>query len=103
MSGIAVASTKGKGPGPRRDAVINVRLPVATRNLIDSAAAVAGKTRTEFVIESAHQHAIDVLLDQNLFALDAASYEAFLSVLDNPPDPPDRLRAVFKEKAPWEA
>jgi uncharacterized protein (DUF1778 family) len=86
----------------RRDAIINVRLPAPTRELIDSAAAVMGKSRTDFVVESARQHAIDVLLDQRLFALDEGAYEAFVGILDNPPTPPQKLRDLFEEKAPWE-
>jgi uncharacterized protein (DUF1778 family) len=86
----------------RRDAVINLRLPAKTRDLIDSAAAVAGKSRTEFVLESVRQHATDVLLDRNLFVLDDDAYEAFLGVLDNPPKPSENLKALFKRKAPWE-
>lgn len=87
---------------PRRDAVINVRLPVKMRELIDSAAAVIGKSRTEFVLESARQHAIDVLLDQRLFSLDEEEYSAFLRALDEPPEPAERLRKLFKDRAPWE-
>jgi len=86
----------------RRDAVINVRLPVKTRELIDTAAAAIGKTRTEFVLESAKNHAIDVLLDQRLFSLPEDRYSAFVDVLDNPPPPVEKLRDLFSEKAPWE-
>jgi uncharacterized protein (DUF1778 family) len=82
--------------------VINVRLPVKTRDLIDSAAALSGKTRTEFVLESARQHATDVLLDQRLFSPDEQSYDAFLAVLEEPPAPSQKLRALLADKAPWE-
>jgi|HigsolmetaAR201D_1030396.scaffolds.fasta_scaffold14282_4 Uncharacterized protein conserved in bacteria len=86
----------------RRDAVINVRIPSKTKELIDTAAAVMGKTRTEFVLESAKQHAVDVLLDQRLFSLPEQQFEAFLEVLDNPPPPVQKLRDLFNEKDPWE-
>lgn len=90
------------GRGQKRDTTINVRLTVKTRDLIDSAAHLIGKTRSEFILESARQQAIDVLLDQRLLSLGEIEYEAFLSALDNPPEPPEKLRALFKEKAPWE-
>ena len=51
------------------------------RDLIDRAADVFGKTRTEFILESARTHAIDVLLDQRLFKLDDEQYAAFLHAL----------------------
>ena len=56
---------------PRRDATINLRLSEKVRDLIDTAASVSGTTRTEFVLESARRRAIDVMLDQRLFALEA--------------------------------
>jgi uncharacterized protein (DUF1778 family) len=86
----------------RAEATINLRVSVATRDLIDSAAAASGKSRTEFVLDSARQHAIDVLLDQKLFRLDESAMQAFLAVLDNPPEPNARLRELMHRRAPWE-
>lgn len=87
---------------PKRDGVINVRVSGATRELIDSAAAASGKSRTEFMLESARQRAMEVLLDQQLFTLDEPAYAAFLAVLDSPPEPARKLRELFAEKSPWE-
>ncbi len=39
---------------------INLRIETNTRRLIDEAATVLGKTRTEFMVESARRQAIDV-------------------------------------------
>lgn len=90
-------------PAHRRTAAINIRVPKRTRRLIDRAAAIAGKTRSEFMLESATQQATDVLLDQRLVALDPEAHDAFLQVLDNPPAPTDRLKALFRARAPWES
>jgi len=81
---------------------INMRVPSSTRNLIDDAAALVGKTVTEFVLESARKRAEDVLLDQRLFALDPEQYDAFMQVLDNPPAPNEKLKALLASKSPWE-
>jgi uncharacterized protein (DUF1778 family) len=96
------AIARSNEPRARRDAVINLRIPVAIRNLIDKAAATIGKTRTEFVVESAKKHAIDVLLDQRLFELDQEQWTSFMSALDNPPLPNKQLRQLMAGKAPWE-
>ncbi len=108
-------------PGPTSDAVkgsvavaerpgaadtkgsINLRIETQTRQLIDEAAALLGKTRTEFMIDSARTLAIDVLLDQRLFVLDAARYHSFVHALDNPPAPGPKLRALLRRKPAWEA
>ena len=87
-----MADTKGS---------INLRIEANTRALIDDAAAVLGKTRTEFMIESARRQAIDVLLDQRLFVLDADRYDAFVHALDNPPAPGPKLRALLRRVPAW--
>ena len=86
---------------PKADTTITMRLSARTRNLIDSAAAVEGKTRTEFVLESARLHAVDVLLDQRVFALDPEQSAVFADVLNNPPKPNDALKALMKRPLPW--
>lgn len=87
---------------PRADTSITMRLPVQTRELIDRAAATIDKSRTEFVLESARQRAVDVLLDQRVFHLDAEASEAFADILENPPAPVDALRKLMASKSPWE-
>ena len=81
--------------------VINLRVDVGVRQLIDDAAAVLGKTRTEFMIESAARHATDVLLDQQLFVLDPERHAAFVKALDNPPAPGPKLKALMRKKPAW--
>jgi uncharacterized protein (DUF1778 family) len=90
----AGADTKGS---------INLRIEAGTRQLIDDAAALLGKTRTEFMIESARLQAIDVLLDQRLFALDSARFDAFMDALDNPPPPGPKLKALLGRTPAWKA
>jgi uncharacterized protein (DUF1778 family) len=87
------ANTKGS---------INLRIGAQTRQLIDDAATVLGKTRTEFMVESARNVAIDVLLDQRLFVLDPKRYDAFVHALDNPAAPGPKLRNLLRRAPAWE-
>lgn len=80
---------------------INLRIEAHTRHLIDDAAAILGKTRTEFMIDSARRQAIDVLLDQRLFALDPDRYAAFMHTLDNPPAPGPKLKSLLRRLPAW--
>lgn len=89
----SAAETKGS---------INLRIEAKTRQLIDDAAAVLGKTRTEFMVESARRQAIDVLLDQRLFVLDAERYDAFKHALDNPPAPGPKLLSLLRRVPAWQ-
>lgn len=96
---IAVAE---RAPAADAKGSINLRIEANTRKLIDDAAAILGKTRTEFMIESARQQAIDVLLDQRLFVLDPKRYGAFLHALDNPPAPGPKLRSLLRRPPAWQ-
>ena len=89
----------------RRDTVVNVRVSRPVRDLIDSAAAAVGKTRTDFIVESARREAVDVLLDQRLFTLSDEQHEAFLRTLEAAPAPAPnaKLKRLMSRKAPWEA
>lgn len=96
-------SLKSKSPqGTRRDAVINLRLPLRTRDLIDEAAALSGKSRTEFMVDSARRQATETLIDQRLFELDASQWTAFVKALDAPPAPNRKLKALMGRANPWE-
>ena len=86
----------------RRGSTINLRIETQTRDLIDDAASVLGKSRTEFVIESARRNAIDVLLDQRLFALNAERHAAFAAALDNPAPAGPKLKALMRRKPIWD-
>ncbi|MFT4256585.1 MAG: DUF1778 domain-containing protein [Pseudoxanthomonas sp.] len=84
-----------------RVAAINLRAKPEQRDLIDRAAEVLGKTRSDFMLETACQRAQDVLLDQVFFTLTAKQYQEVLDYLDGPPEPNpglERLRAVVP---PW--
>lgn len=81
---------------------ISLRVPAHRRDLIDRAAKAAGKTRTEFILESATRAAEEVLLDRRMFHLDAEQYEAFEKALDAPARPTAALRKLLGEPAPWE-
>lgn len=88
--------------GQARDININIRAQRNQRDLIDQAAQILGKTRSDFMLETACREAADVLLDQRVFVLDAAAFAKFQAVLDAPPPDNPRLRALLATKAPWE-
>lgn len=86
-----------------RDAAINLRAMPEQRDLIDHAASVLGKTRSDFMLEAACERAQSVLLDQVFFRLDTEKFEQFASLLDAPPKPNPGLERLMAIKAPWDA
>lgn len=85
---------------PRREP-LNLRIPVAERNLIDRAAESAGKTRTDFILEAARRAAEEQLLDRTLIAVGPKAYAEFVKRLDAPARPNERLRRTMRTRAPW--
>ena len=87
-------------PSPRE--TINLRASAEQKALIDRAAARLGKTRTEFMLDSAREAAENTLLDQRLFLLDEARYTEFVTCLDAPVEPTAALKKVLSVPSPWE-
>ena len=95
------AHTHREKTGSSRE-TINLRASSEQKALIDRAAARLGKSRTEFMLDSARAAAEDVLLDQRLFLLDEARFAAFAACLDAPVEPPESLRALLSTPSPWD-
>jgi len=85
-----------------RDLAINIRVNQNQRDLIDRAATLQGKSRSEFMLESAYQRAQDVLLDSSFFGVDEKKFQQFISLLDAPVTPNARLHKLLTTKSPWE-
>jgi uncharacterized protein (DUF1778 family) len=81
---------------------LNLRIKPELRGLIDRAAKLTGKNRTDFVLSAARHAAEDALLDRTVFTLNPKAYAEFLARLDAPPNPNPRLRRSLETPAPWE-
>jgi uncharacterized protein (DUF1778 family) len=81
---------------------LNLRIKPEERDLIDMAAKVKGKNRTDFILEAARTAAEETLLDRTIFWVSPEAYTEFLAILDAPPYPNDRLRKTMQTPAPWD-
>jgi uncharacterized protein (DUF1778 family) len=84
-----------------RDAAINLRAKPEQRDLIDQAASMLGKNRSDFMLEAACDRAQSVLLDQVYFRLDERRLKDFVRLLDAPPAANAGLERLMAVKAPW--
>ena len=84
-----------------RGAAINLRALPEQRDLIDQAAHLLGKNRSDFMLESACDKARTVLLDQVFFRLDTDKFEQFTAMLDAPSVSTAGLERLLAVKAPW--
>jgi len=85
-----------------RDAAINLRALPEQRELIDHAASLLGKNRSDFMLEAACERAKSVVLDQVFFTLDAEKFEQFVALLDAPPSPNPGFERLMAVKPPWD-
>lgn len=90
------------GAGQPRDININIRAKRAQRELIDQAAELLGKSRSDFMLEAACRMAEDLLLDQCQFTLDEEAFKRFQALLDAPPGENPKLKKLMATPAPWE-
>jgi uncharacterized protein (DUF1778 family) len=91
--------TRAALPVPRQ--TLNIRIQPETRGLIDRAAHVLGKTRTDFILEAARTAAEEALLNQRLISAHPDAYQEFLARLDRKPQPGDALKKTMQTPAPW--
>jgi uncharacterized protein (DUF1778 family) len=89
--------------GQARDININLRAKRTECDLIDQAAELLGKTRSDFMLETACREAEDVLLDRRVFTLDAETFTKFQAMLDAPTSENPKLRQLMATQAPWES
>ncbi|MDX3928899.1 MAG: DUF1778 domain-containing protein [Shinella sp.] len=94
--------TSHRTKNPEASVPLNIRIKPATRNLIDRAAELLGKTRTDFMLEASERRAEEVLLDQTVFTVSPETYAEFVARLDAPAQPNERLIRTMTTKAPWD-
>ena len=81
---------------------LNLRIKAEERNLIDRAAQLRGKNRTDFILDAARQAAEEALLDQLVIQTTPEAYQQFLARLDAAPVPNANLTKTMQTPAPWD-
>jgi uncharacterized protein (DUF1778 family) len=86
-----------------RRETLNIRIRAEERGLIDRAAKVRGKNRTDFILDAARRAAEDALVDRALISVSPKAYTEFVARLDAPAKPNQRLRSAMRAPVPWKA
>ena len=106
-----MTTNKPKQPA-RHSGKISLRVSEVQKEAIDLAAAIQGKSRTEFILDAAYTEATSFLLERlavydsnrKFFLVDDATFEAFEKQLEATPDPLQltALKALLDRPAPWD-
>ncbi|MDX8532703.1 DUF1778 domain-containing protein [Mesorhizobium sp. VK25A] len=90
-------------PVERKEYPISMRLPEADVAMIDRAATLRGRSRTDFVRDAAVRAAEDVLMENRLVRMSPEGFAEFMEVLSASAAPVPDMVELAKRPAPWEA
>ena len=80
---------------PRRER-LEARISPEQKTLLERAAALEGRSLTDFVISSAQSAAIETIQRHDMIALTARDSQMFAAALMHPPAPNERLRTAAR-------
>ncbi len=91
-------------PSPARKKAnpLSMRLPQGDIAIIDRAAGLRGRSRTEFVRDAAVRAAEEVVMENTLLRMNPNGYKQFMSLIAAPPKSVPQMVALFKRQSPWE-
>jgi uncharacterized protein (DUF1778 family) len=85
-----------------RTAKLDLRLSPEAKQKLQTAAESAGRTVSEFVLESALVRANELMADRTRFGLDADRWKAFMEALDAAPREIPRLSRLLQDPSVFE-
>lgn len=91
---------KAGGRAPKRS--ITFKVTDDERGMIDWAADAAGENRTEYLVNSARERAVNLLAEQRVFRLAPEAWDAFAAALDDDAQPNDAMIDFMNEPSPWQ-
>jgi uncharacterized protein (DUF1778 family) len=92
-----------RGTTKKKEHPLSMRLPEADIAMIDRAAGMRGRSRTDFVREAAVRAAEDVLMESTLVRMSPSGFNAFMKALAEPATAVPEMVELLKRPAPWEA
>jgi uncharacterized protein (DUF1778 family) len=85
-----------------RSEKLDLRLTPEAKRTLNIAASAAGRSVSDFVLESALSRAEETLADRQHFGLDAKRWEAFMAALEAPPREIPQLERLMREPSVFE-
>lgn len=90
-------------PAHRKEHPLSMRLPDTDIAIIDRAARLRGRSRTDFVRDAAVRAAEDVLMETTPIRMSAEGFDAFMTAVSGPANAVPEMMDLFRRAAPWEA
>lgn len=90
-------------PVRRKEHPLSMRLPEADIAVIDRAASMRGRSRTDFVRDAAVRAAEAVLIDSTLVRMTEEGFDDFMAAVSAPAEPIPEMVDVLARRAPWDS
>ena len=87
----------------RKEYPISMRLPDSDVAMIDRAATLRGRSRTDFVRDAAVRAAEEVIMEQGLVRMSPEGFADFMEVLSRPAAQVPEMVELAKRPSPWES
>ena len=91
------------GTPTRKEYPVSMRLPEADIAVIDRAASVRGRSRTDFVREAAVRAAEEVLMENTLVRMGEEAFAAFMAAITAPARPVPEMVELLGRQPPWKS
>ena len=86
----------------KSDVQLNLKAKESQRALIDAAAEILHKSRTDFILEMACKAAENVILDRRVFNFTDEQYAEFIDMLDAPVEDEPAINKLLARKPQWD-
>jgi uncharacterized protein (DUF1778 family) len=87
----------------KKEHPLSMRLPEADIAMIDRAARLRGRSRTDFVREAAVRAAEETIMENVPIRMSQAGFKAFTDAVSRPAKPVSQMIALMERRAPWES
>jgi uncharacterized protein (DUF1778 family) len=86
----------------RKSQPLSMRLPASDVAIIDRAARMRGRSRTDFVRDAAVRAAEEIILETTLVRMSPSAFEAFVEAISAPAKPVPEMVKTMRRDPPWE-
>lgn len=86
----------------RKEHPLSMRLPAADIAVIDRAANLRGRSRTDFVREAAVRAAEEALMENAFIRMSEGGFAAFMGAIADSGRPAPEMVELFGRKKPWD-
>lgn len=83
--------------------VVCLNIPDEAKVVIDKAASICGKSRTDFIVDCARSSAQALLDEKRLFILSPEKWDKFVDALDTPLTDNSAFQKTLSTPLPWDS